>query len=214
MIRIMLADDHEIVRAGFRMLLEQDSSLCVVAEAADGNQAYEIAAREKPDIVLMDISMPPGQTGLIACERIAKDFLYTKVIILTMYAEVEYLTYTLSGGAAGYLLKNCSSQELIEAIHTVHQGGNYIHSKMIELQEQQNNNQVDKRQKTYQDLSSRELEVLLLIAKGFTNKEISERLYLSVKTVEAHRAKVYAKLGLSTRSDLVAYALKCNLLNL
>ena len=91
MIRIMLADDHEVVRAGFKMILEQDPELEVVAEAADGAQAYAVAAREKPDILLMDISMPPGQSGLVACEKIAKDFPATKVIVLTMFAEPEYL---------------------------------------------------------------------------------------------------------------------------
>ena len=169
MIRVMLADDHEVVRVGFRMILEQDPDVRVVAEAADGAQAYAIVAREKPDILLMDISMPPGQSGLVACEKIAKDFPGTKVVILTMFAEPEYLFYTLRGGAAGYVLKNSTSEELIAAVHAV--------------------------------------------AEGFTNKEISEQIFLSVKTVEAHRSKIYQKLGLKTRADLVDYALRHKLLN-
>ena len=131
MIRVMLADDHEVVRAGFRMILEQDPDVRVVAEAADGAQAYAIVAREKPDILLMDISMPPGQSGLVACEKIAKDFPGTKVVILTMFAEPEYLFYTLRGGAAGYVLKNSTSEELIAAVHAVAEGGSYIHPKTV-----------------------------------------------------------------------------------
>lgn len=106
MIRIVLADDHEVVRAGFKMILEQDPELKVVAEAADGTQAYAVVAREKPDVVLLDISMPPGQSGLIACEKITNDFPDAHVIILTMFEEAEYLFYTLRGGASGYMLKN------------------------------------------------------------------------------------------------------------
>lgn len=214
MIRIVLADDHEVVRAGFKMILEQDASLKVVAEAADGEQAYAIVSREKPDILLMDISMPPGQSGLVACEKIAKDFPSTKVIILTMFAEPEYLFYTLRGGAAGYLLKNSTSEELVGAVHAVYEGGSYIHPKMAALLTKQLVGDGADDDRSYQQLSNRELEILQLLAKGFTNKEISEQIYLSVKTVEAHRSKIYQKLGLKTRADLVSYALKHKLLGI
>lgn len=214
MIRIVLADDHEVVRAGFKMILEQDASLKVVAEAADGEQAYAIVSREKPDILLMDISMPPGQSGLVACEKIAKDFPSTKVIILTMFAEPEYLFYTLRGGAAGYLLKNSTSEELVGAVHAVYEGGSYIHPKMAALLTKQLVGDGSDDDRSYQQLSNRELEILQLLAKGFTNKEISEQIYLSVKTVEAHRSKIYQKLGLKTRADLVSYALKHKLLGI
>lgn len=213
MIRVMLADDHEVVRAGFRMILEQDPDVRVVAEAADGAQAYAIVAREKPDILLMDISMPPGQSGLVACEKIAKDFPNTKVVILTMFAEPEYLFYTLRGGAAGYVLKSSTSEELIAAVHAVAEGGSYIHPKMTALLTKQLVTGGEEEDRSYQQLSNRELEILQLLAKGFTNKEISEQIFLSVKTVEAHRSKIYQKLGLKTRADLVDYALKHKLLN-
>ncbi len=213
MIRIALADDHEVVRAGFKMILEQDSELEVVAEAADGAQAYAVAAREKPDIMLMDISMPPGQSGLVACEKIAKDFPGTKVIILTMFAEPEYLFYTLRGGAAGYVLKNSTSEELVAAVRAVAEGGSYIHPKMTAMLAKQIAGAGEEDDRSYQQLSNRELEVLQLLAKGFTNKEISERIYLSVKTVEAHRSKICQKLGLKSRADLVDYALRHKLLN-
>ena len=213
MIRVMLADDHEVVRSGLRMLLEQDPGIKVVAEAADGAQAYAVAAREKPDILLMDISMPPGQSGLVACEKIAKDLPSTKVVILTMFAEPEYLFYTLRGGAAGYVLKNSTSEELVAAVRAVVGGGSYIHPKMAALLTKQLSGADGDKDRSYQQLSTRELEILQLIAKGYTNKEISEQVYLSVKTVEAHRSKIYQKLGLKSRADLVAYALRHKLLD-
>ena len=207
MIRIVLADDHEIVRAGFKMILEKESDLSVVAEAADGAQAYAIVAREKPDVLLMDISMPPGQSGLVACEKIARDFPETKIVILTMFAE------PLRGGAAGYVLKNSTSEELVAAVRAVVGGGSYIHPKMAALLTKQLSGADGDKDRSYQQLSTRELEILQLIAKGYTNKEISEQVYLSVKTVEAHRSKIYQKLGLKSRADLVAYALRHKLLD-
>ena len=211
MIRVMLADDHEVVRVGFRMILEQDPDVRVVAEAADGAQAYAIVAREKPDILLMDISMPPGQSGLVACEKIAKDF-PARRWSSSMFAEPEYLFYTLRGGA-GYVLKNSTSEELIAAVHAVAEGGSYIHPKMTAMLTKQLVAGGEEEDRSYQQLSNRELEILQLLAKGFTNKEISEQIFLSVKTVEAHRSKIYQKLGLKTRADLVDYALRHKLLN-
>lgn len=212
MIRIVLADDHEVVRAGFKMILEQDAEMKVVAEAADGAQAYSIVAREKPDVLLMDISMPPGQSGLVACEKIAGDFPTTRIVILTMFAEPEYLFYTLRGGAAGYMLKNSTSEELLAAVRAVAGGGSYIHPKMAALLTKQLVGG-EGEDRSYQSLSNRELEILQLLAKGYTNKEISERIFLSVKTVEAHRSKIYRKLGFKTRADLVSYALTHKLLD-
>ena len=185
----------------------------MVAEAADGAQAYAIVAREKPDVLLMDISMPPGQSGLVACEKIARDFPETKIVILTMFAEPEYLFYTLRGGASGYVLKNSTSEELVAAVRAVVGGGSYIHPKMAALLAKQLSGADGDKDRSYQQLSTRELEILQLIAKGYTNKEISEQVYLSVKTVEAHRSKIYQKLGLKSRADLVAYALRHKLLD-
>nr|WP_218971951.1 response regulator transcription factor [Raoultibacter phocaeensis] len=213
--RIVLADDHEIVRSGFRMLIEQDPEMAVVGEAADGMQAYEVVAKEKPDVLLMDISMPPGQSGLVACERIAKDHPHTRIIIVTMFAEPEYLYFTLRGGASGYVLKNSSSEELLGAVKSVVGGGTYIHPKMAaSLTKQLFTGDGSEADASYKKLSTRELEILQLLAKGYTNKEISELIFLSVKTVEAHRSKIYAKLGLKTRADLVAYAMAHKLLDI
>ena len=215
MIRIALADDHEIVRSGLKMLIESAPDMKVVGEAADGEQAYELVAREKPDILLMDISMPPGQSGLVACGRITQDHPNTRIIVVTMFAEPEYLYFTLQGGAAGYLLKNSSSEELVSAIRMVQGGGTYIHPKMVEsLTRQLFSSSGEGEDVSYKQLTTRDLEILQLLAKGHTNKEISEKIYLSIKTVEAHRSKIYAKLGFKTRADLVAYAIRHKLLDL
>ncbi len=215
MIRIVLADDHEIVRSGLKMLIESAPDMKVVGETADGEQAYELVAREKPDILLMDISMPPGQSGLVACGRITQDHPSTRIIVVTMFAEPEYLYFTLQGGAAGYLLKNSSSEELVSAIRMVQGGGTYIHPKMVEsLTRQLFSSSGEGEDVSYKQLTTRELEILQLLAKGHTNKEISEKIYLSIKTVEAHRSKIYAKLGFKTRADLVAYAIRHKLLDL
>lgn len=215
MIRIVIADDHDIVRSGLKMLLESDPDMCVVGEAADGEQAFQIAMREKPDILLMDISMPPGQSGLIACGRVTKNLPKTRVIVVTMFAEPEYLFFTLRGGASGYLLKNSSREDLLNAVRTVHAGGSFIHPKMVEGITRQLVSSGDGVEDTsYKQLTTRELEILQLLAKGHTNKEISEKIYLSIKTVEAHRSKIYAKLSFKTRADLVAYAIRHKLLDL
>lgn len=214
MIRIALADDHEIVRSGFRMLIENEPDMVVIGEAADGTQAYEVVSKEKPDVLLMDISMPPGQSGLVACERIAKDHPSTRIVIVTMFAEPEYLYFTLRGGASGYVLKNSSPEELLGAIRSVVGGGTYIHPKMAASLTEQLFASDKGADASYKKLSTRELEILQLLAKGYTNKEISEIVFLSVKTVEAHRSKIYTKLGLKTRADLVAYAIAHKLLDI
>lgn len=215
MIRIALADDHEVVRSGFRMLLEKDPEISVVAEAANGTQAFEVVAREKPDILLLDISMPPGESGLIACEKITKEFPQTKVIILTMFAEAEYLYYTLRGGASGYILKTSTPEELMAAIYAVTEGGTYIHPKMASsLTKQLFPQDGEAGDSPYQLLSNREMEILQLLVKGYTNKQISEQIFLSIKTIESHRSKIYSKLGLSSRADLVAYAIEHKLMDM
>ena len=213
MIGVILADDHDVVRTGIKLLLEADPEIKVIDEAADGSQAYSLVAKHKPSILLLDISMPPGQSGLVACKKITKDFPDTNVIILTMFAEPEYLLYTLRGGAAGYVLKNSTPEQLRQAVHEVANGGTYIHPSMTELLAKHIGDS-DSHSPSFQQLNARELETLQLIAHGFTNKEIAERMFLSVKTVEAHRSKIYKKLGLKTRADAVNYAIKHKLLEI
>ena len=212
MVKVLIADDHQIVRSGIRMIIESDPGFTVVGEAADGSQALTMTLQEKPDVVLLDISMPPGMSGIATCENICRDCPGTKVIMLTMYADLEYLYATLRGGAMGYVLKNAAPEDLLEAVHSVAEGGSYIHADMRDLLQRH----IEEGHASVGDdlgkLTTRELEVLQFLARGYTNKEISEKVFLSVKTIEAHRAKIYAKLGFSSRADLVDFALRHNLL--
>lgn len=214
MIKLVLADDHEMVRAGFRMLLEQNGNYKVAGEAADGSQAYDAVAREHPDVLLLDISMPPGRSGIAACEDIARDFPQTKVLIVTMYADPEYLYYTLRGGASGYMLKNSSYEELDAAIRSVLDGSIFIHPKMRDMLGGNLTAQELESLAKAQQLTTRELEITRLLAHGYTNKEIADMLFLSIKTIEAHRSKIYAKLKLKSRAELVDYAIEHNLMTL
>ncbi len=214
MIRVVLADDHEMVRAGFKLILEQGGQFKIVGEAADGQQAYEVVAQERPDVLLLDISMPPGRSGIVACEEVNRDFPQVKILILTMYADPEYLYYTLRGGAHGYMLKNSSPAELLAAINSVLAGSLYIHPKMREILGGKLSAAEMRKLAQAQQLTTRELEITRLLAYGYTNREIAEQLFLSVKTVEAHRSKIYSKLGIKTRAGLVDYAIEHNLMRL
>jgi two-component system response regulator NreC len=213
--RIVIADDHAVVRSGFAMIVDFQDDMQVVATAADGIEAYKMVAKHHPDILLMDLSMPPGESGLIATGKIHEEFPETKIIILTMYDDEEYLFHVLKHGASGYVLKNSPDEELVSAIRMVHKGGVYIHPKMATSLVREFNNQkhLADDNDPFQLLSPREVEILPLVAKGYGNKEISEMLYISVKTVEAHKAKIMDKLNLKTRPELVEYALKKKLLD-
>lgn len=212
--KIVIADDHAVVRSGFSMILNYQEDMEVVATAADGKEAYAMVAKHHPDVLLMDISMPPGESGLIATGKISEDFPDTKILILTMYDDEEYLFYVLKNGASGYILKNSPDEELVSAIRMVHQGGTYIQPKMATLLVNEllkNNHEADELD-PFKILSKREMEILPLVAKGYGNKEIAEKLFISVKTVEANKAKIMEKLQLKSRPELVEYALKRKLL--
>ncbi len=213
--KLIIADDHAVVRSGFMHILNFQRDMEVVATAADGLEAYDLVAQHKPDILLMDLSMPPGESGLIATGKINEDFPDTKIVILTMYDEEEYLFHVLKNGASGYVLKNSPDEELFSAIRTVYNGGTYIQPSMatslVREFVKKDSNQVET--DPFKILSKREIEVLPLVAKGYGNKEIAEKLYISVKTVEAHKAKLMEKLNLKSKPELVEYALKKKFLN-
>jgi two-component system response regulator NreC len=213
--KIVIADDHAIVRSGFSMILNYQEDMEVVALAADGIEAYRMVAKHQPDILILDLSMPPGESGLIATGKIKEDFPQTKILILTMHDDEEYLFYVLKNGASGYMLKNAPDEELLLAIRTIYTGGTYIHPKMATslVREFVNKDQNIKQADPFELLSKREIEVLPLIAKGYGNKEIAQKLFISVKTVEAHKAKIMSKLNLKSRPELVEYAMKKKLLN-
>lgn len=215
--KIVIADDHAVVRTGFSMILNFQDDMDVVDTAADGVEAYQKVMEHKPDVLIMDLSMPPGESGLIATSKIADSFPETKILILTMYDDEEYLFHVLRNGAKGYILKNAPDEQLILAVRTVYQGEMYVDMKLTTSLVNEFVNQPQYDTGTTNDpfkiLSKRELEILPLIAKGYGNKEIAEKLFVSVKTVEAHKTHIMSKLGLKSKPELVEYALKKKLLD-
>lgn len=209
-IRILIADDHAIVRSGLAMLINAQEDMEVVAFAADGKEAFEQAMLHSPDVILMDLSMPPGENGLSATTRIKEAAPQIHILVLTMHDDEEYLFRVLQAGASGYILKSAPDLDLITALHTVNQGAAYLYPSATKTLIQEFLQMVHKgeEQAKYEILTEREREVLTLIAKGFSNKEIAEQLIVSVKTVESHKAKIMEKLHMKTRPDLVRYAVK------
>ncbi len=214
-IRLLLADDHAVLRAGLKTLLNAQPDMEVVAEAADGIEAVRQSREIVPDIVLMDIAMP-GLNGLEATQEIKKQNPDVKILVLTMHEEKSYLTQMLRAGADGYVPKKAADTELIDAIRATHRGEHFIHSSMTEgliadlRQKETPGATVDKDES---GLSSREIEVLRLLAMGHTNQEIADRLFLSIKTVETYKARLKEKLGLKGRAELVRYAIQSGLLD-
>ncbi|TMV48099.1 response regulator transcription factor [Paenibacillus mesophilus] len=215
MVRIMVVDDHAVVRSGLMSLLDGKDRLQVVGEAADGDEAIARAAQLRPDVVLMDLSMPHGKDGLTATKELKKELPDTAVLILTMHDDEEYLFRAIQAGASGYILKSAPHDELVAAIRSVATGDAYLYPSatkrlMGEYMEKVKNGE---NAGTYEALSDREKEILAWTAKGYSNKEIAEHLIISVKTVESHKSNLMEKLGLKTRPELVKFALKKGLLH-
>ncbi len=207
-IRILLADDHAILRDGIRSLLEKDSQLKVIGEAGDGRAAIEMVRKLKPDIVLMDVAMPL-LNGLEATAQITQSNPDSKVIILSMYDYESYIRQALAAGAAGYILKDANAGELIDAIHCVHKGEAVLSPAITRLviEDYLRWGEIQPAEST-NGLTGREREVLQLIAEGYTNKEIAEILCIAVKTVQAHRANLMEKLDLHSKGELIKYAIR------
>ena len=195
----MLADDHTVVRTALRMLLEAEPEFEVVAEAGDAPNAVRYVRGHKPTVLILDLNMP-GQPSLEAIPDIKEASPETRVVVLTMQAETAFVRQALQAGVAGYVLKEAADAELVEAVRSAATGNTYVQPALGARLAAEPEGDGD-------DLSERETEVLRKIALGFTNAEIAEQLFLSVRTVESHRAHIQQKLGLSTRSELVGYAL-------
>jgi DNA-binding NarL/FixJ family response regulator len=212
-IRVVLADDHVAVRQGLKLLMESQPGLRVVAEASDGAEAIAYARSLKPDVVVMDISMP-GVNGLEATRTLKAELPSTGVVILTRHGDDAYLQELLRAGAAGYVLKQSAGAELLQAVKAVAAGGQYLDSTLTPRVTAgfvgRPGRGLGQRRAS---LSEREAEVLRLIASGYSNKEIAAQLQLSVKTVEAHKANAMRKLGLAGRIDIVRYAVLQNWLH-
>lgn len=208
-IGLVLADDHAVVRSGLRLLLDAEPGMSVLAEAGDVDGALRAVLGHRPDVLVLDLNMPGTQTPLDAIPAVAERSPGTRTVILTMQDDPEYARRALRAGAGGYVLKEAADTELVEAVRQVAHGGTYLHpalgARVATLPETPSG--------PPDDLSPRELEVLRLIGLGHTNPEIAQQLFLSVRTVETHRAHIQQKLGRSTRAELVRYALDHRLLD-
>jgi DNA-binding NarL/FixJ family response regulator len=204
-VNLVLVDDHSIVRHGLRLVLE-GLGFNVVGEGADGLEAIELVDKLKPDILLCDLMMG-SMNGLEVTRQVSKRFPATKTIILSMYADESYVIEALRAGAKGYLLKDSSSEELLHAITEVLKGKHYLGSPFSEKAISIYTEKVaDATQDEYNTLSNREREILQMVAEGMTSVQIAKKLFLSSRTVDAHRAKMLHKLGLRTKVDLIRYA--------
>ncbi len=211
-IRILLVDDHAMFRAGIKALLEGETRFTVVGEAASGDEAVDEVRSLKPDVVVMDLSMP-GSNGLEATRRIAALGLDTRVLVLTVHAEEEYLVPVVEAGASGYLTKTSADTDLVEAIKVVARGEVFLPPRATRLLLQQYRaSESDPDTAGLHDLSAREQEVLALTAEGFSSREIGGKLFISPKTVDTYRSRIMDKLGLNHRSELVRFALRVGLL--
>jgi DNA-binding NarL/FixJ family response regulator len=208
-IRVMLVDDHAVLRAGVRALLEDESDIKVVGEADTGEQALERLKQAKPDVVVMDLDMP-GMGGLEATRRIATMEDGPRVLILTLHAEDDFLLPVLEAGGNGYLTKRGPDEDLFRAIRTVHRGEVFLYPAAAKLLLQKY--KAGDEHSPVEQLSERERDVMTLTAEGFSSTEIGKKLYISPKTVDTYRARVMQKLGLSHRSELVRFALNTGLL--
>jgi len=210
-IRILLVDDHTILREGVRTLLNTQEDMEVVGEAEDGEQAVNLVKKIRPDIVLMDIGLP-GINGIEATKRIKRENPEVKVLVLSMHDNEEYIAPVFQAGASGYVLKRLASKELVSALRAVHQGHSILHPALTDT--------VFKNDSTHENLSAlkedgltaREIEVLRLIAKGLTNQQIADELIISIKTVQAHRSNIMEKLDLHDRVELTRYAIRRGLI--
>lgn len=207
--RVLLADDHAILRSGLRLLLEREPDLAVVGEAGDGRAALEWLSREPADVAVMDVGMP-GLNGIEATAQITRQYPKMAVIMLSMHSDETYVLRCLRAGARGYILKESAEHELIAAIRAVMAGKSYFSPKVKRMLQQDHVARLQRSgaEDRFESLTGREREVLQLIAEGNSNKEVAARLFLSVYTVETHRKNILEKLQLHSPADLILYAVR------
>jgi two-component system, NarL family, response regulator NreC len=212
-IRVLLADDHTILRAGLKMMLNAQPDIETIGEASDGKQAISEAGRLSPDVIIMDITMPECN-GIEATRQIKRLLPDVRVLILTMHENEEYLFQTLRAGAAGYMLKEAADTDLISAIRVVSGGRFYLSpsAQSMLVSDYLQRVHTGEERDSYSALTEREREILKLVAEGYTNSQIGERLFISPKTVDTHRTHIMDKLNLHSRAELVKYAMRRGLL--
>jgi two-component system response regulator NreC len=208
-VRVLVVDDHAVVRSGLRLLLDADPAIEVVGEAGNGQEAVLENRALKPDVVVMDVVMP-GETGIEATRRVLHERPEAKVLVLSMQDDPRYVREAFDAGASGYVLKDAVDTEVVRAVREVATGGRYVHpelgARLIAAEAE------ERRRIETDPLSEREREVLRLLALGHTNQEIAASLFISVRTAETHRAHIMQKLRLRTRAELVGYALEQGML--
>ena len=207
-VRILLADDHIMVREGTRKILEREPGLKVVGEAGDGRETIELTTRERPDVAIVDISMPV-MNGIEATKAIKKLCPRTAVLVLTAYDDDQYVFAILEAGAAGYLLKNARGSELIDAVHRVYDGESVLHPSIARKVLRRFSREPEPQPNPTDDLlTERELDVLRLAAKGLSNRQIADQLVLSPRTVQSHMGNLFGKLGVGSRTEAVMVGLR------
>jgi two-component system response regulator NreC len=213
-ISVLIADDHAILRSGLKMLINAQADMEVVAEAPDGDRTVQAVCERRPDVALLDLTMPVSG-GMSALERIARCCPETRVLVLSMHDDPAYLRSALATGASGYVLKRAVDTELLAAIRAVHRGGVFVDSSLAHVFVHDALDKAAQKERTPRSLnilSERERQVLGLVAQGYGSREISEEILVSVRTVETYRARIVEKLGLRTRSEIVRFAVQMGLL--
>jgi len=211
-VSILIADDHGVMRAGLRAVLEDEPDMQIVGEAVNGEEALHQAGGLKPDIVLMDIGMP-GMGGIEATKRMKQMYPEIKVLVLTVYEDESLVREAIKAGAAGFIIKRAAEQELIMAIQAVMRGDMYIHPAMTRLLFKDLSPSVRSKQDALRTLTPRELEIMRYIIRGYTSRQIAETLVISMRTVEGHRASLMGKLDLRNRVQLIEFAEKHGLID-
>lgn len=203
--RILIADDHGLMRAGLNAMLKDEPAIEVVGEAASGEEVLHLAGELNPDIVLLDISLPDID-GIEATRRLKQSYPQTRVLILSVYEEESLLLEAIRSGAAGYIIKRAAEEELTTAIHAVSRGEMYIHPAITHYLLKDLSPDTKPKKDALDELTPREVEVMGYIIRGYTNRQIAEELFISTRTVEGHRASLFGKLGIKNRVELVEYA--------
>ncbi len=213
-IRVLLVDDHTVVRAGMKALLASASDIEIIGEASSGDEAIALATRLEPDVVVMDVTMS-GSDGVVATRVISEQGLASRVLVLTMHTEEEYLLEVLKAGGAGYILKSAADRDLVDAIRTVARGEMYVQpsAALVLARGLARKDPNAEERARFEKLTEREQSVLKLVAQGYTAPEIGERLYLSPKTVDTYKQRINEKLGIEHRADYVKLALRLGLLS-